>query len=194
MIRAFAGVQTISGTAQPVFGTALTAASKTPAQPTAGNTPPATAPAQTLAVTSTSGFRVDDRVLVGPTANFTYVNAYLLDQGTVVGIVDATHLKVVGLTQNHAASGEWVVLNEVASFVSVVPVAAAAFMYLGTDSTVAANDPQVFDVIGKLGGTAVEPTYWSVSPTTGKADSYQTMQYWINGTAADTFVARFHQN
>lgn len=193
MIRPFAGVQTVAAASQPVFGTTLTAATVSPAQTTAGNRPPASAPAQTIAVTSTAGFVQNDRVLVGPKASFTAALRSTLDEGTVTAIVDSTHMKVVGLTQNHAST-DYVVLDEPASFVSIVPVAASAFMYIGTDSTVSSTDTSTFDVIGKLGGTAVEPTYWSVSPTTGKADSYQTSQYWLDGTAADTFVARFHQN
>jgi len=193
MIRPFAGVQTVAAASQPVFGTTLTAATVSPAQTTAGNRPPASAPAQTIAVTSTAGFVQNDRVLVGPKASFTAALRSTLDEGTVTAIVDSTHMKVVGLTQNHAST-DYVVLDEPASFVEVLPVSTLGPLYLGTDSTVAAADASVFDVIAKVSATTAEPTYWHTSPTNGRSDAYQTSQYWLLGTAADTFVARFHQN
>lgn len=180
--RPYAGVQAIGAASQPVFGTTFTAASVAS---------PSGSPI-TVQVASTNGIKQNDRVLAGVKANFTPANAALLDQGTVASVVDATHLTIQGLAQNHA-NGEFLVLNEEASFVAIVPVASVALMYVGNSSTVAAADPSVFDVIGKLSGVAAEPTYWHQSPTTGKGDSYQTSEYWINGTAADTFIARFTQ-
>jgi hypothetical protein len=193
MIRPFAGVQAIAAASQPVFGTTLTAAFTTPAQATAGNTPPRSAPAQTLVVTSTAGFLQNDRIAVGPKANFTAANRSKLDLGTIAAVVDATHLSVIGLTQNHAST-DYVVLSEMASAVYIVPVSTTALIYLGTDETVGAADPSVFDVIAKVSAVTAEPTYWHSSPPTGRADSYDTTQYWLLGTAADTFVARFQQN
>lgn len=194
MIRAFAGIQAIGAASQPVFGTTTTAAVKFAVDRYTGtNTPGTTTPAILIAVTSSTGFQVDDRVQVGPKANFTAANRGNLDHGTVASIPDSTHITVQGLLQNHA-SGDYVVLDEPASFVLVLPVSTAHPLYLGTDETVAANDPSVFDVIAMNSSTTAEPTYWHTSPPNSLGDSYQTSQYWIAGTAADTFVARFHQN
>lgn len=193
MIRSWQGIQAIGAASQPVFGTTTTAAVKFAVDRYTGtNTPGTTTPAILIAVTSSTGFQVDDRVQVGPKTNFTAANRGNLDHGTVASIPDSTHITVQGLLQNHA-SGDYVVLDESASFVLVLPVATAAVMYLGTDETVAAGDASVFDVLAKLSGAGAEATYWHQSLPTGRADSYQTSQYWIAGTAADTFVARFHQ-
>lgn len=195
MIRPFAGVQTVGAASMPVFGTTLTAAATYSVDRYTGtNRPGTTTPAISLTVGSTAGFNEGDSVQVGPKTNFTAANRAKLDQGTVASIVDGTHMMVQGLTQNHAATGEYVVLAEVASAVYVIPVSTANPLYLGLDETVASNDTSVFDVISKDSATTSQPTYWHVSPPTGLGDSYDTSQYWIAGTAADTFVARFHQN
>lgn len=193
MIRPFKGIQAMGSAAMPVFGTTL-AAAVVPSfdQHTGTNKPGTSPPPVTIVVGSTVGFNQGDSIQVGLTANFTTANRGLLDHGVIAAIVDATHMKVTGLLQTHAATGEWVVLDEVASFVQITPVATAADFYIGTDSTVAVADPYVFDVIGAV-ATTVEPVYSHISPTTGRADSYQTSQYWINGASAATFVARFHQ-
>lgn len=194
MIRPFQGVQSIGSAPQPVFGTALTAASKYSVDPSTGsNRPGSTTPPITLVVASTVGFNQNDPILVGPTNHFTTANRALLDQGRIASIVDATHMTVINLTQNHAATGEWVVLADEASYVQVQGISISADAYLGTDSTVAAGDHYVFDVLPILTPPA-EQTYWHQSLPTGRADSYDTSQYWIAGAAADTFLARFHQN
>ncbi len=76
--------------------------------------------------------------------------------------------------------------------VQITPVTSTAVMYIGNASTVSATDSSTFDVIGKNAVT-VEPTYWHFSPPTGLGDSYNTSEFWLNGTAGDTFVARFTQ-
>lgn len=184
-IRPFGGVQTVGAASQPVFGTTLTAAVTTPAQATAGNKPPASAPAQTIPVTSTAGFVQNDRILVGPKTNFTAANRGKLDSGTIAAVVDATHLSVIGLAQNHAST-DYVVLCETCDHVNVIPVTLNGAIYLGTDSTVNATDSSVF-----AGGP---PQYWYDNPTTGSSQGYQTDQYWLYGsTPGDTFIARLDQ-
>lgn len=191
-IRPYGGVQAIGAASQPVFGTTLTAATTPSTDVFTGTNSPGTSPPPiTLTVASSVGLKVDDRVLVGPKANFTPANAKSLDQGTIASIVDATHITVQGLLQAHA-SGDFLVLNETASFVQVLPVAAAAVIYLGNASTVAAADSSVFDVIAPV--TGAQPTYWHQSFTTGLGNSYMTSEYWIAGTATQTFVARFTQD
>jgi hypothetical protein len=192
-IRSFGvGVQTIGAASQPAFGTTLTAASTFSVDRYKGtNTPGTTTPPITLVVASSLGMKVNDAVLVGLKANFTPANALLLDRGLIAAVVDATHITVQGLTQNHA-SGEYVVLNEPAAMVQITPVTTTANIYVGNASTVSSTDSSTFDVIGK-NATTIEPTYWSLSPPTGLGDSYNTSEFWLNGTAGDTFVARFTQ-
>ena len=100
-VRPFFGVVTLAGTAQPIFGTALTAAATPPPDQFSGNLGPGSNETQvTLTVTSTKGFGSGDRVAVGPTAAFApgaVAVGSIPDQGTVKSIVDATHLIVQGL-------------------------------------------------------------------------------------------------
>jgi hypothetical protein len=194
MIRPWNGVQAVAAASQPVFGTTLTAAIVPSVdQHTGTNGPGTSAPPITITVTSTAGFVQNDRIAIGPKTNFTAANRKLLDLGTITAVVDGTHLKVQGLTQTHLST-DYVVLSEMCAAVYVVPVSTTAIIYLGTDETVAAADASVFDVIAKVSATTAEPTYWHQSSPTGRADSYDTSQYWLLGTAADTFVARFQQN
>lgn len=191
MIRPYGGITTIGGSSQPVFGTTLSAASTASVDRFTGtNRPGTTTPPITLTVASTVGLLQNDQILVGPKANFTAANRNLLDQGLIASVVDATHITVINLTQNHA-SGEYLVLDEDASLVQVTPVGNTGIIYLGTDSTVSPTDGSVFDAI-PIGASVL--TYWHLSPTTGNSDSYQTSQYWVDGTSADKFVARFQQD
>lgn len=193
MIRPFAGIQTIAAASTPVFGTTITTAATTIAvdRYTGTNKPGTTTPAVTVNVTSSAGFLVNDRVQIGPKANFTTANRALLDHGVIASIVSATQITVQGLLQVHAV-GEFCVLDEPASHVRILPVNTTAQLFLGTDSTVSSTDASVFDVIAQIASTA-EPTYWHDSFPTDNSDSYFTSQYWISGTAGNTFVARFTQ-
>ena len=187
--RPYQGQQTTAGASQPVFGTTLTAASKFAVDRFLGtNRPGTTTPPVALTVTSSAGLQVGDRILVGPKGNFTKANAALLDQGTVAAITSPTAITVQGLTQNHA-SGEYLVLNEVASKVDVLMVnmAPTSAVYLGTESSVSPTDTSVF-----AGGSQ---QYWqNASTTTGTGQSYQTSEYWLYDSAAgDTFIGRFDQ-
>ena len=193
MIRPYQGVQTIGAASQPVFGTALTAAITPTVDPHTGtNRPGTTPPPVIISVTSTVGILEGDSVAVGPKGNFTTANRSKLDHGVVASIISATQMSVNGLLQSHAATGEYVVLDEVASTVHIIPVSTTAQIFLGTDSTVSGTDLFVFDVIAKVASTA-EPTYWHQSLPAGRSDSYQTSQYWLDGTQNDTFLARFTQ-
>jgi hypothetical protein len=184
-IRAFNGVQTIAatGTAQPVFGTTLSAASTMRMDQHTLNTKPGSQDSVSLlTVTSAGGFRVGDRVAVGPKANFV-VNG-VLDTG-YISAISGSVLTVQGLLNVHA-SGEYVLLNEPASIVNIFPVNVADQVYVGTDSTTSSTDGSVF--------AAGSPAYWVPFPTTtGTGNAYQTMQFWIAGMADDTFVASISQ-
>lgn len=181
-IRPFAGVQTIGAASQPVFGTTMNGAGVMTMDPHTLRTNPASQASSTvLPLTSTKGFRVGDRVLVGPKANFVFQGS--LDQGTVDAVVAGTSITVLGLLIAHA-SGEYVVLNEDAMTVSITSGTMAGVYYLGTDSTVSSTDASVF--------AAKNPGSDYNSPP-GIADTQKTAEYWIFGTAADTFTASFNQ-
>ena len=139
-MRPFAGTQTVTGTAQPVFGTAVTAAVTPPPDQFSGNLNPGSNETQcNLTVTSTSGFLPGDRVAVGPTAAFKpgiVATGSIPDQGTVKKITSSTVMVVQGLKNTHAATGEWCVLNNDAGNVHIRPVVTAAAAYIGNASTV----------------------------------------------------------
>lgn len=191
-IRPFGGIVSVASStvAQPLFGTTLTAASTHSIDRFhGGNRPGTTTPPITLTVASSVGMKVGDRVLVGPFASFTnsakLANPQALDQGGIASIVDATHITVQGLLVNHA-SGEYVVLDEVASYIQLIPVSIAGQFLVGTDSSTGLTDPSVY--------AAGTPTYWNplVQPT-ATGCTYQTCEAWLLGTAADTYVASFYQ-
>jgi hypothetical protein len=193
-IRPFFGTQTQSGTAQPVFGTAVSAAFTPPPDPLSQGNGPGTNQTQvSVPVASTLGFNTDDQVAIGTAALFKPgLAAGVLDTGVVKKIIDATHLLVQGLTKAHAAA-EWCVLSEEAGSVHIRAVISAAAQYIGNASTVAAGDPSLLDVLPILGAPADNPAYVFDAPTMGHAQPYTLSEFWTIGTGGDTFLARFTQ-
>ena len=191
-IRSF-GIQTIASTASaPVFGTTLAAAGDLVPDPYTGKTDPASNQSLSyFSVASITGFRKGDSVVVGPKNKF-ILGALpgTLDVGTIYSLQTGTpypQIVVQGLVNAHA-SGEYLLLAELAADVRIVPVTLAAVLYLGNASTVAVGDPSTFDVIPAF---ATGNPYFHESPTCGRANSYNTSEYWYKGTTSDTFVARF---
>jgi hypothetical protein len=197
-LRPFFGTTTLSGSAQPVFGTALTAAVVPLPDQFSGKNDPASNQTQvSLTVTSTKGFIPGDRIQIGPTNSFnpglaTAAQMAKVDNATIKSITDATHMVVQGVQLSHAASGEWVVLNEDAGSVHIRPVVTTAAVYIGNASTVAAGDASVMDILPIVAAGA-GPTYFFDATAMGLSQPYQTAQFWMNGTAADTVLARFSQ-
>ena len=187
-LRPFAGPQTVSGSAQPCFGSSITAAITPPPDQFSNNLRPGSNETQcSLAVTSTNGFLPGDRVAVGPTAAFRpgiVAAASIPDQGMVKSITSGTVMVVQGLKKSHAASGEWCVLNEVAGLVRIRSLG-GNFLYIGNASTVSATDLSVFD--------ALAPGLLFDTSSIGTSQSWQTSTFWVFGTAADTFVASLGQ-
>lgn len=188
--RPFAGIQTVTGSAQPCFGTSLSAAATPPVDQFSGNLNPGSNETQvTLNVAATVGFRQGDTVAVGPTAAFhfgTVAVASVPDTGTVKSITDATHMIVQGLKKSHAVN-EWVVLNVPAIdiWIQTVTLAGTDVIYVGNSSTVASNDASVLQVLPQV--NPFNP------PSAGTSQPYQTAEFWVIGTASDTFLARFDQ-
>ncbi len=197
-LRPFFGTTTLSGSAQPVFGTALTAAVAPRPDPFSGKNDPSSNQTQvTLTVTSTKGFIPGDRAQIGPTNSFnpglaTAAQMAVVCNVTIKSITDATHLVVQGMQGPHA-SGEWLVLNEDAGSVHIRPVVTTAAVYIGNASTIAAGDPSLMDVLPINAAAGTGPVYWFDATAMGLSQPYQTAQFWMNGTAADTVLARFSQ-
>lgn len=193
MIRPFGGVQSLSGVAQPVFGTTVSAAFVPPPDTFSNNLNPGSNQTQIkIPVASTVGFRVGDQVSIGGAASFAVGGATTLaDVGTIKGVVDGTHLLVQGLTEPHG-NGEFCVLNEEVGNVHIIPVSTTAVVYLGTAPTVAAGDPSVIDIL-PIVAAATAPTYAHDSESIGGSQPLNTAQYWMIGTAADKVCARFTQ-
>lgn len=182
----FYGVQTASGSPQPAFGTALTAAVVPPPDPFSGELGPGSNQTQVqLAVTSTRGFLPGHEILVGPTADFKPgIATALADRGVVKSVVSATALLVQGLQKNHAATGEWVILNEVVGSVRIRYLAGAV-LYIGNASTVSSTDLSVME--------ALAPGNLFETGTIAPSQPWQTSAFWVLGAAADTFISSYGQ-
>lgn len=165
-IRTF-GVQTLTGTAQPWFGDALTAA--VIAQPqNVSNYQAKTI----ISVASTTKYRVGDYLIVDPgTAN--------REGCGIAGIPSATTLMVSGLTKAHA-SAALVALN-IKCFNVVIQNIGGTALYLGSDQTVT-NVPggSAFSYIS-IGG------YWNYGYF--NYNGLRSADGWIVGTAASTYLA-----
>lgn len=193
-IRSFCGIQTLSGSAQPVFGTTASAAFTPPPDQFGGLGPGSNQTQVSIPVVSSAGFIVGDQVVIGPAAAFKPGAATTLgDVGTIKSIPDSTHLVVQGLTKAHA-SGEYVVLDEIVGNVRILPVTGTAgdLIYIGTAATVSASDSSVIDVLW-IPAASSPPVYWHDSESIGGAQPLNTASYWVNGTNGDEFCARFTQ-
>ena len=109
------------------------------------------------------------------------------DQGQVISVNPGVSLTIQGLLVPHA-SGEYVVIGEDAATVTIQAVVSTNPIYLGNASTVSDTDPSVFYVIN----APAAANYKYESPNV-LADSLKTSEYWVFGTAADTFVANYTQ-
>lgn len=197
-VRPFAGIQTLSGSSQPVFGTTASASFTPPPDPFLNNNGPGSNQTQVkIAVASSIGFMAGDQVAIGAASAFeppSVTIAQTADIGTIKSIPDSTHLIVQGLTKSHA-SGEYVVLDEIVFNVKINAFDGTANdpIYIGNAPTVAAGDASVFDIIYAPGGTVTEPLYYLNDQSVGGSQSLTTTSYWIIGTSGDKFVARFIQ-
>lgn len=193
-LRFFTGTTALTGSPQPVFGTAITAAATPPPDQFSGQLGPGSNETQvSVTVTSTVGFRPGDRVAVGPNAAFnlpglTAVSA-IADQGTIKSITSSTVLVIQGLKMSHAATGEWVILNEDAGNVHIRPVVNTAAINIGMGAYVQQTLIDILPIT--TAGSA--PGYVFDAESIGMSQPFQTVEFWVNGTAADTFLARYTQ-
>ena len=182
-IRGF-GIQTVTGTAQPVFGTTLTAAVTPTPDMYTGNTEPRSQRSQTiLPVANPYLVRKGDKVILGAAGAFVQTNMVAQDIGTVSAInIGASTITVVGLVRSHA-SGEFVVLSIEAARIKIT--ANSYTLYLGEDSTVSATSPTLVEYL--LPGLSFDVGQSAIGNVHG------TAHLWILGTAADTFLASIVQ-
>lgn len=170
-IRGF-GNQTVTGTAQPLFATTLTAAFSVTPDPYTGLTDAKSQPSSVkAAVASSNNFRVNDRVMLG-------VAGGPYDWGKIVQIPDSTHVVIQGLQTANHASGEWLILAVDCAHIEIV--ANANTLYVAEDNTVASNSPKLYKTL--LPGGIYTTPYVS-------GNLFGTSHYWVLGTAADTYLA-----
>jgi len=179
VIRNFVGIQTLGATSMPAFGTTLVGPSSLATDRHTRNTQPSSQDSLSLIpVTSAAGFRIGDRVLVAPKANYKFGGQQ--DQGFIQQIDFVNNIVTVqGLLRAHA-NAEYLVLNEDAIQVIISTLSAANPLYVGNQSTVAAGDGSVFDVLNQPSGNKHQ-----------SGPGAKTGEYWIAGTAADQFVSYF---
>lgn len=169
-IRGF-GSQTLTGTAQPLLGTTLTAGLLiTPDQYTGTLDPRSNQSITTATVASSSNFTKGDRVLVG-------VAAGPFDQGEVVGVIDATHIQITKLSKPHA-TGELVILSIQSQAISLL--SGTGTLYIGGDSTVSSTSKTL--AWSLLTGQSYD---WGRS---GAGNLLGTGSIWVQGTAADSYL------
>lgn len=181
-LRGF-GIQTLSGTAQPVFGTTLSAAitGLTTDRYTGNTDPRSQASTSSAVVVSTNFFRVGDRVVVGPAggpwdeAQVTKITAGTPPAGT---------LALKGLTTTHA-SGEFVILAIACAGFSILPIVVGSTMYIGEDSTTGvASATLIYALTTTQAAAGVD-----YSPSRAMSGNVlDTPKLWINGTAADKYL------
>jgi len=154
-----------TNTPQPVFSTTLTAnlaASPTP---------------QSIAVASSVGFKVRDKVSLGPgTATF--------EQADIVAIVDGTHITVI-VTKAHT-SGDFVGLNfPLANLYVQTKDGNSASLYVG-------NSPLMTDALWCISqltkvAAAAQPVDFYDAQIYG-ANPGNLNEYWVYGTMGDKYT------
>lgn len=180
-LRGFGNV-TVTGAAQPLFGTTTSApVTPTPDRQTGSLSAPSSNPSYAVVPVNANIFRTGDRVFLGSSAAFGPVNSNP-SPGPDGGFVQAVNpgagtITVGGLQRNHNAS-EWAVLALPAAQIAIQ--AGADALYLGEDSSVSPTSATLIEKIG-VGGQAVIG-----APSVGNL--IETQHLWVYGTDADTYV------
>jgi len=161
-----------AGTAQPVFGTKLTATLAAPYPSRDGAYPVLT----TVTVTSTVWFKKGDWVLIDPLANQTTA---FREQVMVYSITDATHIVLQGLQFGHA-NGVWLQLAIPCTGVYVqMNPANVGLIAIGLQGVVESNGHNAIAFLNP-NGAGVQPTEF-VDPINGLANVMKTDDYWFDG-------------
>jgi|SRR5579863_323783 len=179
-VRGF-GFQTLSGSAQPAFGTTITAPVYINPDLQTGRIDVASQPSQAVLSLSANLFRVGDRILIGPTSAFGQVSAPTTtppDGGVISAVNTAANTATVnGLQKRHNAS-EWAVL--------AIPCGQAvvqngnALLNLGEDDTVSATSTTLVAQIQAQG------IYVLGNPALGNC--VESQRVWLQGTNGQQFL------
>ena len=177
-LRGF-GVQPLTGTAQPLFGTTITAPIRPTPDMRTGRLDPASAPSQSVIGVTNNFFRVGDHVLIGPSSEFEQSNITSPDGGSVTAISSANGtITVSGLTRQHNAS-EWAILALPCAQITVQQN--QINIYLGEDATVAANSPTLISIIPPSGSFSLG--------FPAMANVIETQHLWVQGSNGDSFLS-----
>lgn len=180
-LRGFGGIQTLTGSAVPVYGTTLSAATQLNPDFYTGNTQPGSnrsSCAVSVAVGTGSRFRAGDRIAIGVAGAFEQGNSLQTDGGDVQK-VSGDVLTVIGLTRNHA-SGEFVVLTLPVAAFSVQLISASGNVYLGEDATVGAASTTLLEEMNAAGFFQ-----YGQNNIAGVLD---VSHLWISGGAGSQFI------
>lgn len=188
-LRGF-GNQTLGATAQPVFGTSLSAAATPSPDPYTGRLDPGSMNSSTLLLLNAPAyiFRQGDHVLIGTTASFQQNSTIAPDGGTVQQVTpSASNILVTGLQRKHSAS-EWVILALPCASVGIQTPStnSGAQIYLGEDPSVGATSQSLIALI--LKGTQTPPFTIPFNGAGVDANEVETQRLWVSGTAGDTFL------
>lgn len=178
------GIQTLGASAQPAFGTTLTAAvTPTPDRHTGTYDPRSQPSYATLAVTAASWFKTGDKVAIGTAANFGFNPVQHPDFGSVATAPNyvGNTVAVSGLTRAHA-SGEFVVLCINVATLIIAPLDTnTGVFYIGPDSSVGAASTSLGYQITKA-AAALEAQYALGRDAVG--NTFDTGAYWVTSTVS----------
>jgi hypothetical protein len=180
-------ITTVTGTAQPAFGTTLSAALVVLTKDfSTQRVDPASNPSQ-ASVTVVNPFlvRKGDRVAIGTLANFGFGPTVTQspDWGNVTAVNYGTGVVTVkGLLRTHAV-GEFMVLSVACAEFNILGSGISTSLYIGEDSTVGIASNTLLSIIGS--GLA----YSFGQSSSGNV--WDTGHIWVQGTAADTFLPSF---
>lgn len=172
------GNQTLTGSAQPLFGTTTSAAVTPMPDMQTGNLLPMSNPSQTVVPVTTQIFRKGDHVVIGAAGAFVQGSTVPVDGG-IVSATTSNSITVMGLTRAHA-SGEFVVLALPVAQVQIQN--GAAILYLGEDSSVASGSTTL---ISEIAASAM----YTIPQGGGMVGNViETQHLWVLGTVSDTYL------
>jgi hypothetical protein len=177
------GIQSVTAaTAQPVFGTTLSAAFAVTPDMYSGTTDPRSQPSTAQAVVvNAQFFRVGDRVNVGPAAGpWDWARITKITAGTP----PAATLTLQGLASSHA-SGQYVILAIPCASITIQPIKITTYMYVGEDSTVSASSATLIYSF-PVSATVGTPFSGNTAPS---ANTLDTQHLWIvSGGTGDQYL------
>src|SRR5665213_1868945 len=154
-LRGF-GYQTLTGAAQPLFGTTLSAAVRPSPDPYTGRLDPGSMASSAFLYLSApiTLFRQGDHVMVGASNSFQQGSTTPVDGGTVQAVnLSASNILVTGLQRNHSA-GEYVILALPCSQINIQN-GDSPTLYLGEDNTVGLTSTTLIETCDAQGNISI---------------------------------------